>query len=247
MSTSLSRQEIEQLWQSFKTKDGAEGEEVTHEGLRRALQSLGHQPTEEELRHILWDANAKGSVTFGKFVAIVSSLRGDLASRLRVAFDVFDENGDGLITADDLRHVLCHFELTDPELKQIFDEADLNGDGALDFSEFCSLLPRELKPEVRGYRDAHISFAGKKRGKANPKTNTRTMPSSITTGHGNLKVGERPHYHHESGRGTSRLQMQISLFRLLQGAAYRSFREITAPTMKRIYVQKNSLTQLLIS
>ena len=51
------------------------------------------------------------------------------------AFRVFDKNGDGLISRDELRNVMnCMGEtLTDEELDEMVHEADLNGDGMVDY------------------------------------------------------------------------------------------------------------------
>lgn len=47
MATARSTQAIEDLWQNFKTSDPSGGDEITLEGLRNVMQSLGHQPTDE--------------------------------------------------------------------------------------------------------------------------------------------------------------------------------------------------------
>lgn len=81
MATARSTQAIEDLWQNFKTSDPSGGEEITLEGLRNVMQSLGHQPTDEELRHMLFDVDATGSVTFEKFVALAASLLSSSSGR----------------------------------------------------------------------------------------------------------------------------------------------------------------------
>lgn len=125
-----------QLWQS-KTAGPSGGDEITPEGLRAVMQSLGHRPTDEEVHHILFDADATGSITFAKFVALIASLQGDAESRLEVAFGVFDGNGDGLITPNEMREVLEKFGLIEAELEQIFREADCDGDGAIDLASWA--------------------------------------------------------------------------------------------------------------
>ena len=50
MSGALSIEAIEELWQSFKTADPEGRDEITLEGLRRVMESLGHRPTDEQLR-----------------------------------------------------------------------------------------------------------------------------------------------------------------------------------------------------
>lgn len=67
---------------------------------------------------------------------------------LKEAFDVFDENRDGFIDAEELQKVLCALRLTEgSELENctkmigMFDE---NGDGRMDFDEFVKFMEDSL-------------------------------------------------------------------------------------------------------
>jgi Ca2+-binding EF-hand superfamily protein len=225
MTTAVSSETIEELWRSFRTAGASGNDEITLEGLRGVMRSLGHEPTDDELRRILLDADAAGSITFDKFVALVTSLQGDQESRLEVAFGVFDQNRDGLVAPDEMRGVLGQFGLSEAELEQIFREADRDGDGAIDFADFCTLMPGEHEQAADHYRDSHILFASAVRP---DRASARPPPLPPPAPRSKLEQLPRAASQRLSGdvrRGTSRLQMQIGLFRLLQGAAYRSFRE----------------------
>jgi len=224
MSGTLSIEEIRELWESFKIVDPVGGDEISLQGLRSVLESMGHKPTDEQLRHILLDADASGPVTFDKFAALLTSLRGDSASRLRLAFEVLDETGTGLVTREALGSVLSPFGLADQELDQILAQADRDGDGAIDFDEFSRLMPSEHETGAGGYRDAHRRLAGW-RSSESASAEGIDLPPAPPLGIAEPERTGQGHGSIEPGCGTSRLQMQIGLFRLLQGAAYRSFRE----------------------
>lgn len=54
----------------------------------------------------------------------------------REAFRVFDRNGDGFISAPELRLVMTNLgeKLTDEEVEDMIREADLDGDGVVSYS-----------------------------------------------------------------------------------------------------------------
>lgn len=56
---------------------------------------------------------------------------------------VFDKNGDGFITADELKKVMTNLgeKLSDEEIDDMIKEADLNGDGKVDFKGlYCFIM-----------------------------------------------------------------------------------------------------------
>ena len=57
------------------------------------------------------------------------------------AFRVFDKDGNGYITADELGLVMRNLgeKLSQDELKAMMREADTNGDGKIDYEEFVKV------------------------------------------------------------------------------------------------------------
>ena len=65
----------------------------------------------------------------------------------REAFAMFDKNGDGTITITELGSVMKSLgnNPTDTELQDMINEVDADGNGKLEFLEFCNLMDRQTK------------------------------------------------------------------------------------------------------
>ena len=62
-------------------------------------------------------------------------------------FDLIDRNGKGSISADDLKRVMTAVgeAVTDEDIKNMIEEADLNTDGVVDFPEFAKMMQQRRK------------------------------------------------------------------------------------------------------
>ena len=58
---------------------------------------------------------------------------------------MFDKNGDGHITAEELKGILTTMgeRLTDEEAQEFIDDADINGNGTLELEELAAILFRQ--------------------------------------------------------------------------------------------------------
>lgn len=70
----------------------------------------------------------------------------DSEEEIREAFRVFDKDGNGFISAAELRHVMTNLgeKLTDEEVDEMIREADIDGDGQVNYEgKHCvsTLLP----------------------------------------------------------------------------------------------------------
>merc|ERR1711972_519613 len=61
----------------------------------------------------------------------------DSEEEIREAFRVFDKDGNGFISAAELRHVMTNLgeKLTDEEVDEMIREADIDGDGQVNYEE----------------------------------------------------------------------------------------------------------------
>ena len=228
----IDEQEIEKLWQAFKVLDVDGNGAISTEELGEVMRSLGQNPTEAGLRDLIKeiDVDLSGTIDFEEFKTLMIAKVGDRQSRLKLAFSAFDEDGSGEITAVELRTVMTQFGLTDAELKEMLQEVDHDGDGSIDFEEFCQLVPEESERKT-GYQDSPISLNSSLKTVATSNeaaaASTQPTPEATTPELVQLReqLAQQPNSPNQKKSGTSPLQMQIGLFRLIQGAAYRSFRE----------------------
>jgi len=65
----------------------------------------------------------------------------DTEEELIEAFKVFDRDGNGFISAAELRHVMTNLgeKLTDEEVDEMIREADVDGDGQINYEEFVKM------------------------------------------------------------------------------------------------------------
>lgn len=65
---------------------------------------------------------------------------------LKTAFDMFDKDGSGKISVDELKQILQGEDMTNmvepATLEQYLKEVDSNGDGELDFQEFQEMMAK---------------------------------------------------------------------------------------------------------
>lgn len=66
----------------------------------------------------------------------------DSEEEIREAFRVFDKDGNGFISAAELRHVMTSLgeKLTDEEVDEMIREADIDGDGQVNYEGQISFL-----------------------------------------------------------------------------------------------------------
>ena len=117
------------------------------------MRSLGQNPTEAELQDMIneVDADGNGEIDFPEFLTMMARKMKDTDSEeeIKEAFKVFDKNGDGKISAAELRHVMTSIgiwtwrvdgnwllgeKLSDQEVDEMIKEADTDGDGEINYT-----------------------------------------------------------------------------------------------------------------
>merc|ERR1712157_18077 len=96
------------------------------------------------------DTDAEGSLDFDAFKKIMSQKLGatDINNEIQEAFQFFDQDGDGTITAEELRLCMKKLgeELTEEEIEEMLKEADSDGNGEIEYAEFAKLITGQAKP-----------------------------------------------------------------------------------------------------
>ena len=127
------------------------------------------------LRAAVWRARAgNGTIDFDEFVTMMlrqMKTPQDEEIELRESFKVFDKNGDGYISAGELRQVMLTLgeKLTDDEVEEMIREADIDGDGLVNYEGPSALsssarlrrgrIPREQFTRSFVAADAARNFA----------------------------------------------------------------------------------------
>ncbi|KAL6007280.1 hypothetical protein ACLOJK_032776 [Asimina triloba] len=146
MADLLTEEQIAEFQEAFclfdKDGDGC----ITIDELATVIRSLGQDPTEEELQDMIneVDVDGNGTIEFGEFLNLMARKmkETDAEEELREAFRVFDRDQNGYISANELRHVMINLgeKLTDEEVEQMIREADMDGDGQVNYEEFVRMM-----------------------------------------------------------------------------------------------------------
>uniref|UniRef100_A0A0E0KIA5 EF-hand domain-containing protein n=1 Tax=Oryza punctata TaxID=4537 RepID=A0A0E0KIA5_ORYPU len=150
MADRLTEEQIEQLKEVFAFFDKNNDGVITSEELGEVLSSLGQNHSEAELKRIIKEADADGNgvIDFHEFLNLMahSWLKNDQGpdseEQLMEAFQLFDKDGDGYISAAELREVMIGLEkgTTDQEIGEMIKDADLDDDGRVSYEEFKQLM-----------------------------------------------------------------------------------------------------------
>ena len=100
----------------------------------------------EDLREIVKevDSDYNGTVEFDEFIALMESKMKDVDSEeeLYEVFKIFDKNGNGKVSKNDIRIVLNGLReiITPQELQDLMDKYDIDKDGYLNYDEFKDMM-----------------------------------------------------------------------------------------------------------
>eukprot|EP00966_Prymnesium_polylepis_P071738 1666207-Prymnesium_polylepis.1 len=114
----LTEEQVAEFKEAFSLFDKDGDGTITTKELGTVFRSLGQNPTEAELDDMIKEVGT-GTVDFPKFCTLMARRMKDTDSEeeLAEAFRVFDKDGNGSITAADLRHIFTDLgeKLTDEE------------------------------------------------------------------------------------------------------------------------------------
>uniref|UniRef100_A0A8C2HT83 Calcium binding protein 2b n=1 Tax=Cyprinus carpio TaxID=7962 RepID=A0A8C2HT83_CYPCA len=138
-----------ELREAFKEFDRNKGY-INCRDLGECMRTMGYMPTEMELIELSQQISG-GKIDFEDFVELMGpKMLAETADmigvkELRDAFKEFDSNGDGQISITELREAMKKLmgeQLNSRDIDDILCDADLNGDGLVDFEEFVRMMSR---------------------------------------------------------------------------------------------------------
>ncbi|CAD8090357.1 unnamed protein product [Paramecium primaurelia] len=92
------------------------------------------------------DLDHSGTIDYTEFIIGYTEMQNLMAKeKLETAFKLFDKDGNGIITKQELKEILGGLDLEDKQWESVFLELDTNGDGEVSFQEFTQLLLKDTK------------------------------------------------------------------------------------------------------
>jgi calmodulin len=146
MADQLTEEQIAEFKEAFSLFDKDGNGTITTKELGTVMRSLGQNPTEAELMDMIQeiDTSGSGTVEFPEFLTMMARKMKDVDSEEEIieAFKVFDKDGNGFISAAELRHIMTNLgeKLTDEEVDEMIREADIDGDGQINYEEFVKMM-----------------------------------------------------------------------------------------------------------
>merc|ERR1712200_206664 len=90
------------------------------------------------------DLDGNGTIEFPEFLELMKEKYGvdDTESDLREAFKIFDRDKDGYVDISEIKQVsaLLGANMSCDEIEEMMHEADVDGNGKLDYQEFVRML-----------------------------------------------------------------------------------------------------------
>ena len=137
--------ELKRVFQMFdRNGDGR----ITKQELSDSLQNLGIYIPDRDMMQMIEkiDVNGDGFVDIDEFGVLYQTIMDerDEEEDMKEAFNVFDQNGAGIITGEELRSVWASLGLkqgrTVEDCKKMIKKVDVDGDGMVNFKEFKQMM-----------------------------------------------------------------------------------------------------------
>ncbi|XP_064652367.1 neo-calmodulin-like [Lineus longissimus] len=144
----MSEKEIKEYKEHFSFFDKNNDGTITATEIGTVLRSLNMNPSEQELAAMIQevDKDGNGTIEFPEFLDMMARQKAKdsklTEDDIVQAFKMFDKDNNGFISLTELRDIMTTLgeALTTKELEAMVREADMDGDGQIDYKEFSKIL-----------------------------------------------------------------------------------------------------------
>jgi len=146
IASQMSDAQIKDLRETFIAMDEDGDGLLTVKELEEGMQRAGMTEIPPELNDIIKDvdSNGSGTIDYTEFLAATLDRKNYIAEDVCwAAFRVFDKDGSGTISKDELAQVLSDgavAAVAQKDIAELLNEVDQNGDGEIDFQEFMHMM-----------------------------------------------------------------------------------------------------------
>jgi len=147
----LTQQQIAHFGETFSIYDKDEVGLISTKHLGTVMRTLGLNPTDAELQsftnEVEHDEDGHGLIDFEIFLVMMARQIRESSPNIQKdivdAFKVFDKDGNGFISAAELRHVMMNLgkqKLSEEDAEEMIREADVDGDGQINYEDFVARM-----------------------------------------------------------------------------------------------------------
>ena len=142
----MSEQEKDKYREIFQMFDKNEKGTFGLKELQEVMHSYGMNPSINEVKDLIDEMDSSGSETINLNTFIEAFLKklkdSEVEEELREAFKVFDKDGNGFLSTDDLRIAMTDWGegLSLQEFEEMLHELDVEPNQQIDFEELLTIL-----------------------------------------------------------------------------------------------------------
>eukprot|EP00468_Gymnochlora_sp_CCMP2014_P000121 CAMPEP_0167744782 /NCGR_PEP_ID=MMETSP0110_2-20121227/2781_1 /TAXON_ID=629695 /ORGANISM="Gymnochlora sp., Strain CCMP2014" /LENGTH=144 /DNA_ID=CAMNT_0007629339 /DNA_START=271 /DNA_END=705 /DNA_ORIENTATION=- len=137
-SHGFAEEDLDDLRVAFRMFDKNNDGHISVKEMEEVFKTMGLEVSDEEVEKMMSDANVnhEGEMDFPEFVKLMMNQMTHSGTMIQSL-----ENEDH-ITVAELKHVMKTLgeDLSEHDLKQMIEEADINGDGKLNYKEFVQMI-----------------------------------------------------------------------------------------------------------
>ncbi|GJJ74566.1 hypothetical protein EMPS_06924 [Entomortierella parvispora] len=144
----VSEEQIAEFKEGFSLFDRKGNGTIASESLGDLLRALGQNPTQAQVRELVAkaDPSGAGTIDFNTFLEILMREDGfkpaGTYQEFINGFKVFDKEGNGFISAGELRYVLTSLgeKLTDAEVDELMKGVETDNSGKVNYEDFVKMI-----------------------------------------------------------------------------------------------------------
>ncbi|CAF0786772.1 unnamed protein product [Brachionus calyciflorus] len=144
--SNLTRTQEKELKEAFDIFDRDHSGSISARELKAVFKNLEISASDQDIKNAMkqMDINNDGEISFSEFSRVMEAqfYRKYTHEEIRAAFDHFDKDKSGYISADELRMTLSKMGKTfrKDEVDKMIKSIDKDGDGRISINEFMDLL-----------------------------------------------------------------------------------------------------------